>query len=138
MWVFQDSNNLHSLVAREQDNQDSPLLFCSPFHCHIVWASQIIWNGLNCLQFHPNQFCWTLIGPKKKSIWKKTFELIKIDISNKMFKLNWEKLKIQTWHSNWIEKNWKFKQNIQIELKKIENSNKTFKLNWKKLKIQTI
>ena len=44
---------------------------------------------------------------------------------------------IQTRHSNWIEKNWKFKQNIQIELKKIENSNKTFKLNWKKLKIQT-
>ena len=42
-------------------------------------------------------------------------------------------MKIQTRHSNWIEKNWKFKQNIQIELKKIENSNKTFKLNWKKI-----
>ena len=51
---------------------------------------------------------------------------------------------IQTTYSNWIDKNWKFKQdiqielkknwkfkqNIQIELKKIENSNKTFKLNW--------
>ena len=44
---------------------------------------------------------------------------------------------IQTKYSNWIDKNWKFKQDFQIELKKTENSNKIFKLNWKKLKIQT-
>ena len=105
-----------SLVAREQDNQDSPILFCSPFHCHIVRDAQIIWNGLNWLQFHPIQFCLNLIGTTffKKSIWKKN------------------------WVDNvWIDKNWQFKQNIQIELIKIDNSNKTFKLNWKKLKIQT-
>ena len=153
MWVFQDSNNPHSLVAREQDNQDSPLLFCSPFHCHIVWAAQIIWNGLNCLQFHPNQFCWTLIGTKKINLKKNwvdnvwidknwhfkqnvQIELIKIENSNKTFKLNWKKLKIQTKYSNWIEKNWKFKQDIQTELKKIENSNNIIKLNWKKFELQ--
>ena len=44
---------------------------------------------------------------------------------------------IQTKYSNWIDRNWQFKQNIQIELIKIDNSNKTFKLNWKKLQIQT-
>ena len=43
-------------------------------------------------------------------------ELIKIDNSNKTFKLNWKKLQIQTKYSNWIEK--------------IENSNQKIKLNW--------
>ena len=44
----------------------------------------------------------------------------------------------KNWVDNvWIDKNWHFKQNVQIELRKIENSNMTFKLNWKKLKIQT-
>ena len=58
---------------------------------------------------------------------------------------------IQTKYSNWIDKNWQFKQDIQIELKKIANSKKKY-LNWieknwefkqdiqielKKLKIQT-
>ena len=61
-------------------------------------------------------------------------ELIKIDNSNKTFKLNWKKLQIQTKYSNWIEKNWKFKQDIQIELKKIENNE--MKLNWKNLNFQ--
>ena len=47
-------------------------------------------------------------------------------------------MKTKNWVDNVrIDKNWQFKQNIQIELIKIENSNKTFKLNWKKLKIQT-
>ena len=63
-------------------------------------------------------------------------ELIKIENSNKTFKLNWKKLKIQTKYSNWIEKNWKFKQDIQTELKKIENSNNIIKLNWKKFELQ--
>ena len=155
MWVFQDSNNLHSLVAREQDNQDSPLLFCSPFHCHIVWASQIIWNGLNCLQFHPNQFCWTLIGTKKINLKKNwvdnvwidknwhfkqnvQIELRKIENSNMTFKLNWKKLKIQTRHSNWIEKKWQFKQYNQIELKKIWTSNLWLCLIWNYLIFKSI
>ena len=63
-------------------------------------------------------------------------ELIKIENSNKKFKLNWKKLKIQTKYSNWIEKNWKFKQDIQTELKKIDNSNNIIKLNWKKSELQ--
>ena len=55
-------------------------------------------------------------------------ELIKIDNSNKTFKLNWKKLQIQTKYSNWIEKNWEFKQDIQIELKKLKIQTK--KSNW--------
>ena len=107
-----------------------------------------------------NNLKWTKLSfvglwlEQKKSIWKKNWvdnvwidknwqfkqnvqiELIKIENSNKTFKLNWKKLKIQTKYSNWIEKNWKFKQDIQTELKKIENSNNIIKLNWKKFELQ--
>ena len=95
-------------------------MFCSPFHCHIVRAAQIIWNGPNWLQFNPIQFCLNWIGTsifKNICLKKKLGRQFKLDV--------------------WIVKNWQFKQNIQIELIKIDNSNKTFKFNWKKLQIQT-
>ena len=120
----------------------------------VYWcrAAQIIWNGLNWLQFNPIQFCLNWIGTSifKKICLKKKLgrqfkldvwidknwqfkqniqiELIKIENSNKTFKLNWKKLKIQTKYSNWIEKNWKFKQDSQIELKKLKIQTK--KSNW--------
>ena len=43
---------------------------------------------------------------------------------------------IQTKYSNWIDKNWQYKQDIQIQLKKIANSNKILKLNWKNWKFK--
>ena len=118
----------------------------------MVRAAQIIWKWLNWLQFNPIQFCLNWIGASifKKICLKKKLgrqfkldvwivknwqfkqniqiELIKIDNSNKTFKLNWKKLQIQTKYSNWIEKNWEFKQDIQIELKKLKIQTK--KSNW--------
>ena len=57
-------------------------------------------------------------------------ELIKIDNSNKTFKLNWKKLQIQTKYSNWIEKKLRIQTRHSNWIEKIENSNQKIKLNW--------